>query len=38
MLLDDYKSEQQRRDIERHQKLNKDQGKDWDSIIDVKNK
>ena len=35
MLLDDYKAEQQRRNIERDQKLNKDQGKDWDSLIDV---
>ena len=35
MMLDDYKAEQQRRNIERDQKLNKDQGKDWDSLIDV---
>ena len=35
MMLDDYKAEQQRREIERYEKLNKDQGKDWDSLIDV---
>ena len=35
MMLDDYKAEQQRREIERYKKLNKDQGKDWDSLIDV---
>lgn len=35
MMLDDYKAEQQRREIERHEKLNKDQGKNWDSLIDV---
>ena len=37
MMLDDYKAESQRRDIERFEKLNKgkDNGKDWDSLIDV---
>ena len=35
MLLDDYKAEQQRRNIEKNEKIYKDQGKDWDSLIDV---
>tara|TARA_Y100001972_G_scaffold64000_1_gene78227 strand:+ start:2022 stop:2264 length:243 start_codon:yes stop_codon:yes gene_type:complete len=35
MMLDDYKAEQQRRNIEKNEKIYKDQGKDWDSLIDV---
>ena len=37
MMLDDYKAEQQRREFERYEKLNKkdNKGKDWDSLIDV---
>jgi len=38
MMLDDYRGEQQRRDIERYEKLNnanKDKGKNWDDLIDI---
>lgn len=35
MMLDDYKAESQRRDMERDQKINKDSGKNWDSLIDI---
>ena len=35
MMLDDYKAEQQRRTTEKNEKIYKDQGKDWDSLIDV---
>tara|TARA_B100000989_G_scaffold147781_1_gene110093 strand:- start:447 stop:686 length:240 start_codon:yes stop_codon:yes gene_type:complete len=35
MMLDDYKAEQQRRDMERYEKINKGKDKDWDSLIDV---
>lgn len=35
MMLDDYKAEQQRRDTERYEKINKGKDKDWDSLIDV---
>ena len=35
MMLDDYKAEQQRREHERYEKINKGKDKDWDSLIDV---
>jgi len=37
MMLDDYKAEQQRREHERWEKQNNkdNNGKDWDSLIDV---
>ena len=35
MMLDDYKAEQQRREHERYEKVNKGKDKDWDSLIDV---
>lgn len=35
MMLDDYKAESQRRDMEREEKINKGNDKDWDSLIDV---